>query len=346
MNHLRQRPLAVGPLRAFEAVARLSSFRAAGEELHLTQPAISRQIRSLEDEIGATLFLRDTRHVELTSAGSALLRSVAPWLDRLDASVRQIRSQGARQRISVTTFASFASLWLIPRLQDFQRQHPAVDIRVSASDAMADPDDPEIDLALRYVHADQVPPGAQPLFDELLTPATSPGLRDALGRHWQVADLAAQTLLEEDDHRPSAEFLSWRHWLRLHAPPRLEPRGWIYLNYTYQQIQAALAGQGVALARLALVHELLARGELVEPFGPERRCASPFGYWLVPWTGRQSTPQLEAFEAWILQQAAQTRAAIESLRRRRRARAGRAAGAARRARQLVRLRPHPALPPS
>jgi LysR family glycine cleavage system transcriptional activator len=314
MNHPRQRPLGVGPLRAFEAVARRSSFRAAGEELHLTQPAISRQIRSLEDEIGATLFLRGTRHVELTSAGAALLRAVAPWLDRLDASVRQIRSQSARQRITVTTFASFASLWLIPRLQDFQRQHPEVDIRVSAHDAIADPDDPEIDFALRYAHADQVPADAEPLFDEILTPVVSPALGATLSRRWTAADLAGQTLLEEDDQRPSAEYLSWRHWLRLHAPAGLEPRGWIYLNFTYQQIQAALAGQGVALARVALVHETLARGELVEPFGAAGRIASPFGYWLVRWQGRTPSPQLRAFEAWVLQQAGQTRTAIESRR--------------------------------
>ena len=144
MNQLRRRPLGVGPLRAFEAVARLSSFRAAGDELHLTQPAISRQIRSLEDELGTRLFLRGTRHVELTSAGAALLRSVDPWLARLDASVQQIRNLGARQRITVTTFASFASLWLLPRLQDFQRQHPGVDIRISAQDAMADFDEFEV----------------------------------------------------------------------------------------------------------------------------------------------------------------------------------------------------------
>jgi LysR family transcriptional regulator, glycine cleavage system transcriptional activator len=314
MNHIRQRPLGVGPLRAFEAVARRSSFRAAGEELHLTQPAISRQIRSLEDELGATLFLRGTRHVELTTAGAALLRAVAPWLDRLDASVRQIRSQKARQRITVTTFASVASLWLIPRLQDFQRQHPGVDIRVSADDALADPDDPEIDLALRYTHADQVPADAVPLFDELLTPVVNPALRDTLGRRWRASDLATQTLLEEDDDRPSAEYLSWRHWLRLHAPAALEPRGWIYLNFTYQQIQAALAGQGVALARIALVHETLARGELVEPFGPAGRVASPFGYWLVRWQGRAPSPHLQAFEAWVMEQAAETRAAIDSRR--------------------------------
>src|SRR6478752_6926738 len=102
----RQRPLAVGPLRAFEAVARLLSFRAAAEELHLTQSAISRQIRALEDEIGCSLFLQGTA-VDL--------------LQRLDRAVRQIRQTRGRRVVNVTTFASFASLWLIPRLEAFQR---------------------------------------------------------------------------------------------------------------------------------------------------------------------------------------------------------------------------------
>ena len=298
-------------MRAFEAVARRLSFRAAGEELHLTQPAISRQIRALEDELGSALFLRGTRHVELTTDGAALLRTVAPWLDRLDATVRQIRTQKARQQVTVTTFASLASLWLIPRLQDFQRSHPGIDIRISAYDALAEMDDPEIDLALRYCHPDQAPPGSTPLFDEVLTPVASPALRDARGAALHTpADLAQHTLLEEDDHRPSAEYLSWRHWLRLQAPAGLEPRAWIYLNFTYQQIQAALAGQGVALARRALVHESLQRGELVEPFGPAGRITSPFSYWLVPWPDRRQTPAYLAFESWVLEQAAATRSAI------------------------------------
>src|SRR3954470_10021927 len=127
---LRQRPLGVGPIRAFEAVARRLSFSAAAEELHLTQSAISRQIRALEDELGAALFLRGTRHVELTNAGAALLRAVAPLLDRLDASVRQIRAKQSRQQVGVTTFPSFASLWLLPRLQEFQQAHPGTDIRI------------------------------------------------------------------------------------------------------------------------------------------------------------------------------------------------------------------------
>jgi LysR family glycine cleavage system transcriptional activator len=308
MNRIRQRPLAVGPLRAFEAVARRLSFRAAAEELHLTQPAISRQIRTLEDELGAPLFLRGTRHVELTGAGAALLRTVAPALDRLDATVRQIRTAQGRQQVGVTTFASFASLWLLPRLQEFQRTHPGIDIRISANDVLADPDDPELDLALRYAHPDDAPAGSALMFGEVLTPVASPSLR-GLGT---VADLAHHTLLEEDSPLPSVEYLSWRHWLRLNAPAGLEPQGWIYLNFTYQQIQAALAGQGVALARLALVGESLARGELVEPFGVAGRVISPFAYWLVRWPARRERSELAAFEAWVLEQAAVTRRTLES----------------------------------
>jgi len=305
MNAPRHRPLAVGSLRAFEAVARRLNFRAAAEELHLTQPAVSRQIRGLEDELGATLFLRGTRHVELTGAGATLLRTVEPLLTQLDGTVRQLRSAQRRQPVGVTTFASFASLWLLPRLQGFQAEHPESDIRISATDAIADADDPELDLALRYCLPGDAPAGSTQLFGELLTPVASPALL-ARTRLQTAADLARHTLLEEDDDRPSAQFLSWRHWLGALAPPALEPRGWIYMNFTYQQIQAALAGQGVALARVALVREAIERGELVEPFGAAGRLASPYAYWLVRWPARRERPLLAAFESWLLAEAAAT----------------------------------------
>jgi LysR family glycine cleavage system transcriptional activator len=312
MNRPRQRPLSIGPLRAFEAVARLSSFRRAGEELHITQPAVSRQIRSLEEELGATLLHRGTRHVELTSDGSLLLRTMAPLLSRLDATVRQIRVQRSRRQVTVTTFASFASLWLLPRLKDFQARHPGIDIRIDASDLLVEPGDPEIDIALRYALDSQVPRGSLALFDEVLTPVASPSLRDMRGQPLRrPADLAHHTLLEEDDQRPSSEYLSWRHWLRLQAEPALEPQRWIFLSFTHQQIQAALAGQGVSLARLALVHESIARAELVEPFGAAGRITSPFRYWLVPWPGRRPRPEVDAFERWLLDQAGATRTALE-----------------------------------
>jgi LysR family transcriptional regulator, glycine cleavage system transcriptional activator len=315
MNAPRQRPLAVGPLRAFEAVARRASFRAAAEELHLTQPAVSRQIRALEEELGVTLFSRGTRHVALTPAGATLLRTAAPWLARLDDTVRQLRGSAGRRHVAVSTFASFASLWLLPRLHGFQARHPDIDLRISASDAMVDPDDPDIDAVLRYVHPDQAPPGGEVMFGEVLTPVIGAAAAEAIaaGRLPPLrtpADLAAHTLLEEDDHRASAEYLSWRHWLRTQGQPGLEPRRWIYLNFTYQQIQAAIGAQGIALARIPLVHDLLARGELIEPFGPAGRVASPFAYWVAAWPGARLTPPLRAFMAWVTDEAALTRQAL------------------------------------
>lgn len=307
-----QRPLAVGALRAFDAVARRLNFRAAAEQLHLTQPAVSRQIKSLEDELGAALFVRGTRKVELTGAGTALLHVVGPFLEQLDAAVRQLRSRERRAPVAVTTFPSFASLWLLPRLAAFQQAHPDIDIRISATDAMAGFDDPEIDLALRYCNPKDAPAGSTLMFGEVLTPVASPTLlaREPLKA---PADLARHTLLEEDDHRPSAAYLTWHHWLHEKAPPRLAPRGWMYLNFTYQQIQAALAGQGVALARLALVGETLERGDLVEPFGSGGRLTSPFAYCLVRWPMRRERAPLAAFERWLLHEAQRTRAELGAI---------------------------------
>ena len=297
------------------AVARRLSFSEVAAEMFITQSAVSRQIKALEDELGAPLFVRGTRHVEITQDGQMLLASVEPFLAKVDAGVRQIRARRSRRRVSVTTFASFASLWLLPRMEAFQRQHPDIDIRVSAHDGLAELDDPELDLALRYCSPEQAPAGAWRLFGETLTPVVSyrlaeqmragsaPPLRDA-------ADLAQHTLAEEDDGRPSAEYLSWRHWLARNGQATLQPRRWLYLNFTYQQVQAALAGQGVALARLALVFEALQRGELVEPFGAAGRIGSPYAYWLVVFSAGQSRSEVSEFCAWIREQGRLTREAL------------------------------------
>ncbi|MCE4554040.1 LysR substrate-binding domain-containing protein [Roseateles cellulosilyticus] len=311
---IRQRPLSIGPLRAFEAVARLLSFRAAAEELSLTQSAISRQIQSLEEEIGCTLFLRGTRKVELSGDGAMLLPTAVAVLSRLDQTVRQIRRARGRRVVNVSTFASFASLWLIPRLEAFQREHADIDIRVSAYDRKVDLEDGESDLALRYDDVPSVPPEAEQLFEETLSPTVSPWyLKKPPAPLKRPADLAGHALAEEDDPRPSAEYLSWRRWLVEHGEPDLQPRRWLYMNFTYQQIQAALAGQGVALARLPLVHEQLQRGELVEPFGQAGRLGSPFSYWLIAGPNAARRPEVQQFADWVRAQAAVTRQALEGV---------------------------------
>ncbi|HOB95943.1 MAG TPA: LysR substrate-binding domain-containing protein [Aquabacterium sp.] len=315
MNHSQRRPLSLDGLRAFEAVARRLSFSAAADELHLTQSAISRQIKALETEVGAPLFTRGTRKVELTADGQTLRQALLPALDGIDRAVRQIRVSRGRRSVRLSTFASFASLWLLPRLPGFQQQHPDIDIRITATDALIELDDPDLDLALRYDQPGAVPPTAEPMFGELLTPVVSPwllqqtfsGQAPPLRR---PADLAAHALLEDDYHRPANDMLSWRHWLRAQGLGDLEPRRWVFLNFTHQQIQGALAGQGVALARLALVHDALARGELVEPFGPAGRLGAPSAYWLLPLPGARLTAELRAFLAWVRAEASATRAAL------------------------------------
>jgi LysR family transcriptional regulator, glycine cleavage system transcriptional activator len=310
-----RRPLSLGNLRAFEAVARRLSFSAAADELFVTQSAVSRQIKGLEEELGAALFVRGTRHVEMTQNGQLLMRAVDASLPKIDASVRQIRAARSRKRVSVTTFASFGSLWLLPRIEAFQRDHADIDIRVSAGDAIADLDDPELDLALRYCSPAQAPAGALRLFGEVLTPVVSRSLAEQirLGKAPPLArpaDLAQHTLAEEDDNKASTEYLSWRRWLALHGQPALQPKRWLYLNFTYQQVQAALAGHGVALARVALVFEALQRGELVEPFGLPGRIDSPAAYWLITAPGSRTRPEVERFCEWVLAQAADTRRAV------------------------------------
>ena len=310
-----RRPLSLTNLRAFEAVARTLNDGAAAEELHVTQSAVSRQIKGLEDELGAQLFTRGTRHVQITPDGQSLLRAVEPLLAKLDTSVQHIRRSRSRRRVSVTTFASFGSLWLLPRIEAFQRSHPDIDIRVSAHDAVEDLDDPELDLALRYMSPSHVQTGAVHLFDETLTPAVSRSLWEQIKKGAapplaRPADLVGQTLLEEDDDRASTEFLSWRHWLACHDQPALEPQRWLYLNFTYQQVQAALAGHGVALARVPLVFEALQRGELVEPFGEAGRITSPFSYWMLVAPGSRARPEVTQFTAWVEAEAKATREAV------------------------------------
>jgi LysR family transcriptional regulator, glycine cleavage system transcriptional activator len=309
-THLRTRPVSAGQLRAFEAVARHLNFRAASEEMALTQSAVSRQIQALEQEVGVSLFLRHTRAVELTSAGAQLLLAVTQALPRIDAAVRQIRRSAGRRTVSLTTFASFASMWLIPRLEQFQREHPDIDIRIDASDAIHNLELADIDLALRYGPAATMPADAIRLFGEQLTAVASPWLLKSGAPLKKPADLTQFALIEAGDAYPShLEWLSWRRWFDEHGFAKLQPKRWLYFNYAYQMVQAALAGQGVVLARLPLVAESLANGDLVEPL-PQQRMDSPMAYWLIVGPRSAQRPEIEAFREWLLAQGKATRHAI------------------------------------
>jgi len=307
----RTRPVSVGHWRAFLAVARHLNFRAAADELALTQSAVSRQIQALEDEVGVPLFLRHTRAVELTSAGAQLQRAVVPALERMDAAVRLVRQTAGRKSVAITTWASFASTWLIPRLEAFQSAHPDIDIRIDASDAQVDLDTSDVDLALRYSLPSGRVDGAERLFGEQLAVVASPWLLKGAEPVRQPTDVARFTLIEAGDaHRNQhLEWLSWRRWFAAQGCPLLQPPRWLYFNYAHQIVQAALSGQGLALARMPLIADALASGDLVEVL-PGHRLDSPLAYWLLVGPRSQQRPEVQAFCAWLRAEAERTRQSV------------------------------------
>lgn len=307
----RSRPVAAGHWRAFLAVARHLNFRAAADELALTQSAVSRQIQSLEDEVGVPLFLRHTRAVELTSAGAQLQRAVAPALERMDASVRLVRQTAGRKSVAISTWASFASMWLIPRMEEFQRDNPGIDIRIDATDVPVDLETSDVDLALRYSLPGTLPPGAVRLCGEQLAIVASPWLIKSNPPVRSPADVARFTLIEAGDaHRSQhLEWLSWQRWFENQGHPKLQPQRWLYFNYAHQIVQAALSGQGLALARMPLIADALAAGDLVELL-PNHRLDSPLAYWLLVGPRSAHRPEIKAFCAWLEIQAKATREAV------------------------------------
>lgn len=309
---LRTRALSVGHLRAFEAVARHLNFRIASEELALTQSAISRQIQALEDEVGVNLFLRHTRSVEMTGAGSQLLRAVMPSLENIDGAVRQIRRTAGRKIVSISTWASFSTQWLIPRLDAFQHDNPDIDIRIEATDSAVNLDTSNVDLVLRYAKPGSVPKDATRLFGEQLAVVASPWLMKSNRAIKTAADLSHFSLIEADhDTRfKHNEWLTWQRWLDVQKLPDLEPKRWLYFNYSHQIVQAALTGQGVALCRMPLIADHLAKQDLIELL-PTERLETPLAYWLIVGPRSHLRPEVQAFCEWLIAQAAITAAAMD-----------------------------------
>ena len=169
-------------IQGFEAAARNLSFTKAAEELFITQSAVSRQIRALEEHLSVPLFERRHRALVLTEQGRTLQRAAGELLERLQEVTDRLRTAGATRQLTVTTTSGFASLWLIPRLRTFTARHPSVDVRISATYEMLNLERSLVDVAVRYCRDDKAPPGAVRLFGEDLLPVCSPSLLEISGR--------------------------------------------------------------------------------------------------------------------------------------------------------------------
>lgn len=309
---MNKRPLSLIGLRGFLAAARHLSFTRAAADLHLTQSALSRQIQGLEEELGTPLFVRSTRQMMLTTAGEALLMAAGAGLKQIDDAVARLRASSARRQIVVTTFASCASLWLIPRLHGFSAVYPDVDVNCIATDRAVDLEAENVDVALRCTAHDTGDANAHFLFPEFVLPACSPALLAKGPPIRAPADLARHTLLKNEEAVELIfPWLAWENWFEAQGLKSPAVRSALRFTNHDQVIQAALAGQGVALARGALAAELISGGRLALPFGAGS--PSPFAYYVVTSALSRQRPEVQAFVAWIEQEAAKTRPLVEKL---------------------------------
>lgn len=299
MRHYDLPPL--DQLEAFEAAARHLSFTKAADELALTQSAVSRQIAALESHYGLPLFRRLHRALRLTDDGQMLARLVGDLLARLHAVGGELKRGRRAKTVVVSTTPGFAGLWLIPRLATFTASRPDVDVRISAAYALVNLKRDGFDLAIRYQSEGAAGTEARRLFGDVVLPVCSPQLLDLPARPLQAPEDLRHHVLMYHDAGPGADLQDWPIWLRAMQLEGLRPAGVLHFSQFDQLINAAIAGQGVALGRSPLLDQLLQERKLVAPFATS--VASPRSYYLLKSAAAALKPEVEEFAAWLCAEA-------------------------------------------
>lgn len=283
-------------LRAFEVAGRRLSFTKAAEELFVTQAAVSHQIKALEEFLELKLFKRYNRRLELTEAGRAYLPSVQEAFETVRIATRQLRPGRESGHLKISTLSSFATRWLIPRLGRFQEIHPEIDPMISTSQRLAEIGPDAFDVAIRCGLGIYPDLHVVPLMQDAAFPVCSPRLAAALPMD-EPEDLRQHTLIHDFSVTRDEDGPDWRQWLK-HAGVRgaETSKGPAY-NDTGMTIQAAIAGQGVALGRRSLVNDEIKAGHLICPFGPE--IATRYSYYFVSTPAAAERPVVQAFLAWL-----------------------------------------------
>ena len=300
-------------LRVFEAAARHLSFKEAAVELHITQAAVSHQVKSLEEYLGVQLFRRSARGVQLTDAARACLPKLREGFDALAAAVEVIRERGGESELVITAPPVFTARWLMPRLAEFSKREPKIELRVFASSKMVDAgalDSSTLvgDLDLRtessevqiHLGAGQYPGHrADRLFGVAIAAVASPDLQPGLKA---PADLAGHTLLHDDAMEIVAGGNAWRKWLEAAGvADRVEAERGPRFSSNILSLEAASQKLGVALALRPLVNADIASGRLCAPFDVEVKPGS--AYYLVCPEVIADRPAVAAFRKWLLEQA-------------------------------------------
>lgn len=284
-------------LRAFEAAARHLSFTRAAEELFVTQAAVSHQIKALEEMLGVRLFRRYNRRLELTQAGRGYLPPLSDAFDMMAVATSRLRPAGESGQLKVSTLQSFATKWLIPRLTRFRETHPDIDPMISTSQRLVDIESEDFDLAIRDGQGVYPRLHVVPLMNDRAFPVCSPRLLEGPHALREPADLGRHVLLHDLLVSREEEGPNWRNWLKHAQVADVDAGKGPAYNDTAMALQAAMAGQGVALARQSLVVDDLAAGLLICPFGPEIPTRNSWYFVCAPSSIEQ--PKVRAFLQWL-----------------------------------------------
>jgi len=290
MKMSRQLPL--NALRAFEAVARLGSFTRAGDEIGMTQTAVSYQIKLLEENIGEPLFLRRPRQISLTDAGRRLSPKVTEAFGMLNEAIASVRA-AADETLIIHSTSTFAAQWLARNLGSFQLQHPDIAVRLTTSDALIDFSRETADVAIRSGKGDWPTLLAHRLMRVDFTPMLSPALAESIGGVKEPIDLLKLRIIDAGDPW-------WAVWFTAAGVTNadLASRPRTRLGAQSFEASAAIAGQGVAILTPEFYRDDLATGRLLQPF--PLVCDDGLDYWLAYPESRRNMRKIKAFRNWVM----------------------------------------------
>jgi LysR family glycine cleavage system transcriptional activator len=295
--------LPLNGLRAFEAAARHLSFKKAAEELHVTPAAVGHQVKRLEDNLGVALFRRLNRALQLTPAAEASLADIEEGFDKLSAAVDRLRTRETKQVLTATVAPSFAAKWLIPRLDRFRADHPGVSVRMDTSLTELDLEREGIDVGIRF--GDGHYPGLRidRFMDECLIPVCSPALSNGDTPIHSPGDLKRHSLLHIEGDTSDRSFSGWSDWLKAANCTEVASTPGPRFTQSIMAVQAAIEGQGVALAPNSIVADDLQAGRLVRLFQDLAGTRTNYGWYIVSPVSLADREIVKAFRKWIISEA-------------------------------------------
>ena len=298
----------IDSLYVFAVAARHLSFTAAAAELHRTQSAVSHRVKALEAEIGAQLFERGARGLELTAPGRALARQVDQAISDISRTLAELSRAAEPRKLRITLLPSVASRWLMPRLPGFFEQHPDIEVQVIADARVLDLRAEQIDLAIRFGHGRYRGHVATLLMGDRVLPVCAPQLLSGRAAITTINALLGLPLLHDSGAEGDGSLSDWHAWLDELGWPDLPHRAGQRFSHAGLAIEAAVLGMGVALGRLSLVTDYLANGALTCPLALST--ATAFSYHLVALPQVAGLPEVMLFSDWLRAEARQTAAVV------------------------------------